>query len=55
VLVDLSIQNLGYKKSQFNLKMPATVVVSRRSIEISEAEISALVEDYLKTKLDFAA
>jgi flagella basal body P-ring formation protein FlgA len=53
VLVDLSIQNLGYKKSQFSLKMPATVVVSRRSSEISEAEISALVEDYLKTKLDF--
>ncbi|MGP3777289.1 flagellar basal body P-ring formation chaperone FlgA [Halanaerobium saccharolyticum] len=55
VLVDLSIQNLGYKKSQFSLTMPATVVVSRRSSVISEVEISALVEDYLKSKLDFAA
>lgn len=54
-LVDLSIQNLGYKKSQFSLKMPATVVVSRRSSVISEDSISALVEDYLKTNLDFDA
>lgn len=53
VLVDLTIQNLGYKKAQFKLQMPGTVIVSRRSSVITEAEIAALVEDYLKSNLDF--
>jgi len=55
VLVDLSIQNLDYKKSQFKLRMPATVIVRRRSRVITEDEISRLVKDYLKTELDFKA
>lgn len=53
VLVDLTIQNLGYEKNQFNLQMPGTVVVSRKSAVITEEEIAALVEDYLKSNLDF--
>lgn len=55
VLVDLTIQNLGYKKAQFKLQMPGTVIVSRKSSVITEAEIAALVEDYLKSNLDFEA
>ncbi|TDO94486.1 flagella basal body P-ring formation protein FlgA [Halanaerobium saccharolyticum] len=55
VLVDLTIQNLGYKKDQFKLQMPGMVIVSRKSSLITEAEIFALVEDYLKSNLDFEA
>lgn len=53
VLVDLSIQNLGYDKSKYNLKMPKTITVSRKSSIISAAEIEVLVEDYLRENLDF--
>jgi len=55
VLVDLTIQNLGYKKDQYKLQMPGTVIVRRKSSVITEAEIAALVEDYLKSNLDFEA
>ncbi|RAK08923.1 flagella basal body P-ring formation protein FlgA [Halanaerobium saccharolyticum] len=55
VLVELTIQNLGYKKNQFKLQMPGTVIVSRKSSVITEAEIAAQVEDYLKSNLDFEA
>lgn len=54
-LVDLTIQNLGYNKSQFQLEMPNTVIVSRKSAIIKEEEIAVLVEDYLKANLNFAA
>ncbi len=53
VLVDLTIQDLGYHKSQFQLQMPNTVMVNRKSSLIKEAEISRLVEDYLKSNLGF--
>ena len=53
VLVDLTIQNQDYGKEDFQLQMPNTVMVSRKSNVISEAKISALVEDYLKSNLDF--
>lgn len=55
VLVDLTIQNLGYKKDQYKLQMPGTVIVRRKSSVITKAEIAALVEDYLKSNLDFEA
>jgi flagella basal body P-ring formation protein FlgA len=55
VLVELSIQNLGYKKSNFNLEMPNTAIVSRRSSKITEAEIFNLVKEYLISRLDFDA
>lgn len=54
VLVELTVQNQGYNKNQFKLLMPNTVLVNRESNVVSEAEISDLVESYLKSKLDFA-
>jgi len=53
VLVDLTIKNQGYKKNDFQLQMPKTITVSRKSNIIKEAEISSLVEKYLKSNLDF--
>jgi len=53
VLVDLTVKNLGYEKEDFKLQMPKTVVVKRKSNLIKEAEIYKLVENYLKTNLDF--
>mgnify|MGYP006285239747 CR=1 FL=1 len=54
VLVDLSIQNLGYDQNEFKLKMPKKIKVSRKTATISEKEISNLVEKYLKDKLDYS-
>lgn len=53
VLVDLTVQNFGYDKEDFELQMPKTVVVKRKSNLIKEAEIFGLVENYLNTNLDF--
>jgi flagella basal body P-ring formation protein FlgA len=53
VLVNLTIQNLGYKKEEFQLQMPKTVIVNRKSNLIKEAEIYALAAEYLKKNLDF--
>lgn len=53
VLVDLTVQNLGYKKEEFQLQMPKTVIVKRKSNLITEAEIFKLVEEYLNNNLDF--
>ncbi len=53
VLVDLTVQNLGYQKREFKLQMPKIVVVKRKSNLIKESEIYNLVENYLKTNLDF--
>jgi flagella basal body P-ring formation protein FlgA len=53
VLVDLTVQNLGYQKAQFKLQMPNTVMINRKSNLIKEAEISALVEEYLLSNLEF--
>jgi len=55
VLVDLSIRNLGYRKSQYQLQMPNTVMVNRKSNLIKEAEILTLIDNYLKNNLGFEA
>lgn len=55
VLVDLSIKNLGYQKKQYQLKMPKTITVRRKSIVIEEAEIKAVLRKYLADNLDFKA
>lgn len=54
VLVDLSIQNLGYDQNEFKLKMPKNITVSRKTAAISEEEISRLVKEYLKSNLDYS-
>ena len=53
VLVDLTIENQGYSKADFELQMPNTIMVKRESNIIEKNEISNLVEAYLKSKLDF--
>lgn len=53
VLVDLTIKNQGYTNEDFRLQMPNTIMVNRKSNIIKEAEISNLVESYLKSKLNF--
>jgi len=45
VLVELSIKSLGYKSSEFNLKMPKTIIVKRSSQIITAAELKKLVEE----------
>lgn len=54
VLVDLSIQNLGYDQNEFRLRMPKNITVSRKTAAVSEEEISSLVEEYLKNNLDYS-
>jgi len=45
VLVELSIKSLGYKSSEFNLKMPKTIIVKRSSQIITAAELKKLAEE----------
>ncbi|MFW5719007.1 MAG: flagellar basal body P-ring formation chaperone FlgA [Halanaerobium sp.] len=54
VLVDLSIQNLGFAKNSYQLKMPKTITVSRKSKVIPAAEIKTMAENYLRENLDFS-
>lgn len=54
VLVDLSIKNLGYQQNQYNLKMPQTVIVKRKSTIIKKEEIAEIVREYLNKKLNFS-
>lgn len=53
VLVDLSLQNIGLKKTDYQLVMPKYVTISRKSRVINPAEIKARVEAYLKNNLDY--
>ncbi|MFN2340991.1 MAG: flagellar basal body P-ring formation chaperone FlgA [Halanaerobium sp.] len=54
VLVDLSIQNLGFAKNSYRLEMPKTITISRKSKVIPAAEIKTMAEDYLRKNLDFS-
>lgn len=54
VLVDLSIQNLGFAKNSYQLKMPKTITVSRKSKVIPAEEIKTMAENYLRENLDFS-
>lgn len=53
VLVDLSIKNKGYQASDFSLKMPKTVIVTRKSSFIETEEIFKLTKTYLQSKFGF--
>lgn len=54
VLVDLSIKNLGYQKSQYSLQMPQTITVRRKTIVIKKEEIELALRDYLNKNLEFS-
>jgi flagella basal body P-ring formation protein FlgA len=48
VLVELSIKNLGYSGSEFNLNMPKMITVKRQSQLLAAQEIKEYIEAYIK-------
>lgn len=47
VLVELSIRNLGYSRSEFKLDMPKMITVQRQSQLLSAQEIKEYIESYI--------
>lgn len=55
VLVELSIENLGFNKNEFKVKMPKKVIIERKSSFIENSTIRNFVEKKIKEEFQIEA